>query len=106
MRSEHDSLMELGRLVAAQNAERQRVADEYAAKWTAEKRRQALKDGDALPGPGGVGRFPIKDQEDMTNAAGLLGNSSVPKATVIAHMKKQAKKHKLTLPMTLQATSA
>ncbi len=72
--------------------------EENAAKWNAQKRRDAAKRGDALPD----GSFPIVDQEDIENAAGLVGNSNHPKATVVAHIKKQAKKHGLKLPDSLQ----
>jgi hypothetical protein len=68
--------------------------EENAAKYNAQQRRDAAKRGDALPD----GSFPIMDQEDMNNAATLAGNSSHPKATVHAHMKKQAKKKGLKLP--------
>ena len=71
---------------------------------TPEKRRQALKEGDALPGD--PPKFPIKDQEDMNNANGLKGNSSIPNAVIERHMRKQAKKHGLTLPKSLQASSS
>lgn len=75
--------------------------DEYAAKWTPEKRRQALKDGDALPGD--PPKYPIKDQEDMDNANRLIGNGDVAKSTLVSHMKKQARKHGLKLPASLQS---
>jgi hypothetical protein len=100
-RNDLQTLEELGAVLGAHDAERSRIAEEYATKWTAEKRQQALKDGDALPG--NPPKFPIKDQEDMDNAASLSGNSSVARATVVAHMRKQAKKHSLKLPASLAA---
>jgi hypothetical protein len=81
---------------------RQRL-EEYAAKWPVAKRHAALKSGDALPGD--PPKFPIKDQDDMDNANRLLGSSSVPKATVVSHMRKQAKRHGLKLPGGLQSNS-
>lgn len=106
--TEREALTELGRFVGDIDAERKRTADErrkvaeeFAAKWTVEKRKQALKDGDALPGD--PPKFPIKDQEDMNSAHTLKGSSNVPNATVEAHMKKQAKKHGLKLPPGLKA---
>jgi hypothetical protein len=96
---EREALTELGAALGRHDADLKKASDEYAAKWTDEKRKQAEKDGDALPG----GKFPIKDQEDMNSAATLAGNSKVPRATVVAHMKKQAKKHSLTLPKSLQS---
>jgi hypothetical protein len=74
------------------------VNEEYAAKWNDAKRKQAEKSGDALPG----GKFPIVDQEDMDHAATLIGNTYLPRATVVAHMRKQAKKHSLKLPDSLK----
>lgn len=75
--------------------------DEHAAKWTVAKRMQALRDGDALPGS--PPKYPIKDQDDMDNAARLMGNGDVPRATLVAHMRKQARKHGLRLPASLQS---
>lgn len=99
--SEREALVELGAVVGRNEAEIRRVAEEYAAKWTDEKRKAAVQSGDALPG----GKFPIRDQEDMDNANTLKGSSSLPKSTVVAHMKKQAKKHSLKLPPSLQSNS-
>lgn len=99
--TEHEALTELGAFIDRSAAATKIIEDEYAAKWTTEKRQAAVKSNDALPG----GKFPIRDQEDMNHAAGLLGNSTLPKATVVAHMRKQAKKHSLTLPKTLQGSS-
>jgi hypothetical protein len=91
---------ELAAFVGRQDARRQKLAEEYATKWTAEKRRQALQDGDALPGD--PPKFPIKDQEDLDNAVGLIGNSGLPRDTVVRHIKKQAKKYNLSLPDSLK----
>jgi hypothetical protein len=101
-KGEREALTELGRVLDRHDADLQRVNDEYAAKWNDAKRAQAEKNGDALPG----GKFPIVDQDDMDHAATLVGNSTLPKAVVVAHMKKQAKKHGLTLPQSLQGSSS
>lgn len=84
----------LGNMLGRIDAERAAVAEEYATKWTAEKRAEAEKSGDALPG----GKFPIRDQEDLNNAVRLAGNSDVSEDRVRTHIKKQAKKHGLSLP--------
>ncbi len=98
-RHDERSRREQEELAAWAEQHRDSWAEEKAAKWTADKRKQAEKNGDALPG----GKFPITDQEDMDNAAGLLGNTSLPRPVVVAHMKKQAKKHGLKLPGSLQS---
>lgn len=89
---------ELGAALMRHEQAQRRAVEEYAAKWTAEKRRDAAKRGDALAD----GSYPIIDQEDMANAARLLGNGSASKPTVVAHMKKQARKHGLKLPDSLR----
>jgi hypothetical protein len=94
IRSEREALTELGAFNARREAERKAMEESAANKWPMGKRLEAVKSGDALPG----GLFPIKDQEDLNNAAGLAGSSKVPEATVVAHIKKQAKKHSLKLP--------
>lgn len=101
MLSERQALDELASFAHRRDVEIAAVQEEYSAKWTQEKRNQAEKSGDALPG----GKFPIKDQEDLDNANTLKGNSSVPNAVVERHMKKQAKKHGLRLPKSLQSNS-
>lgn len=40
-------------------------------KHNAEKRRQLLKQGKALPNPDGPPRFPIEDASDLDSAIGL-----------------------------------
>ena len=100
-RNDKEALAELAAFNDRLAAETAKVQEEYSAKWTTEKRLEALKAGDALPGS--PPKFPIKDQEDMNNAARLSGNSSVSRATIVAHMKRMAKKHGLALPKTLQA---
>lgn len=105
-RTEQAGMTELAGVLGRHDTDRKRVAEEFAAKWNDDKRRQAVKDGNALPGPDGVGRFPITDQADMDHAAGLVGSSKTPRPVVEAHMKRMAKKHGLTLPKTLQSSSA
>lgn len=102
MLSERQALDELASFAHRRDVEIAAVQEEYSAKWTQDKRKDAEKSGDALPG----GRFPIKDQEDMDNANTLKNNSSIPQATVIRHMKKQAKKHGLKLPSSIQSNSS
>lgn len=99
--SQSHGIEELAGVLKHHHDDVQRVAEEYAAKWPDEKRKAAVKSGDALPG----GKFPIRDQEDLNNANALKGNSSVAQATVIGHMRKQAKKHGLNLPKSLQSNS-
>lgn len=72
--------------------------EDYAAKWTAEKRRQAEKNGDAMAG----GKYPIVDQEDVRNAMRLVGNGSAANSAVVAHIKKQVRKHGLSMPPSLR----
>lgn len=105
--SEREALTELGRFAARRDAEhaqseaeRLKIAEDHAAKWTAEKRAQAVKNGDAMPG----GKYPIIDQEDMNAAAKLIGNGDAAADAVEEHMKKQAKKHGLTLPKSMQGS--
>jgi mevalonate pyrophosphate decarboxylase len=100
--SERESMTELASVLKRHEDELAKVQEEYSAKWDVGKRMQALKDGDALPG--NPPKFPIKDQDDMNNAAGLSGSSSVAKATIVAHLKKMAKKHSLKLPASLQSS--
>lgn len=85
-------------MIARSRVDLQKVAEEYATKWTAEKRRDAIKTGDAMAD----GKFPIRDQEDLNNAVRLAGSSTTAKASVIAHIKAMAKKHSLTLPPSLR----
>lgn len=99
--TQQQAMTELGAVLENETARKKRAADEYAAKWTTEKRRQAQKDGNAIPGPDGVGRFPIKDQQDVHNAHGLMGNSPIPNPTIIAHIRRMTKKHGLKLPAAL-----
>ena len=62
--------------------------------FNAAQRRDATASGDAMAG----GKFPIKNQKDLDNAVGLIGNSSEPKSAVKAHIRAMAKKHGLKLP--------
>jgi hypothetical protein len=104
MMTEEQAKSELAAFAKRRDEEHAKVQEEYSAKWTPEKRKQALKDGDALPGD--PPKFPIKDQEDMDNANNLRNNSTLPQSLVIRHMKKQARKHGLKLPASLQGNSS
>lgn len=61
--------------------------------FSAARRRKLTQTGDAMPG----GRYPIKNQKDLNNAARLSGHSS-DQAAVRAHIRDEAKKHGLSLP--------
>lgn len=95
--SEEEALADLKGTVERHTAEDRRVVEEYAAKWTAEKRKQAEKNGDAMPG----GKYPIVDQQDMNAAARLMGSGDVSSDAIEEHMKRMAKKHGLKLPMSI-----
>lgn len=61
--------------------------------FSAARRRKLTQTGDAMPG----GRYPIKNQKDLNNAARLSGHSS-DQAMVRAHIRAEAAKHGLSLP--------
>lgn len=62
--------------------------------FDAKARRDAVASGDAMSD----GSFPIKNQKDLDNAVGLIGNSKHPKSEIKAHIRAMAKKHDLKLP--------
>ena len=70
--------------------------------FNAAQREAATTAGDAMPG----GKFPIKNQSDLDNAVGLMGNSTEPKSAVKAHIRAMAAKHGLKLPAKWQAKDA
>jgi hypothetical protein len=69
------------------------------AKWTAEKRRNTPKSDFGEPSKNA---FPIEDQEDLENAARLLGHAGNPEA-VKARLISIARRLDLTLPESWQA---
>lgn len=59
-----------------------------AKSYISEKERMKLeKEGKAMAG----GRFPVRNRSDLRNAIKLVGNSDLPKAEVIAYLKRRAK---------------
>jgi hypothetical protein len=65
----------------------------YDREWTAEQRKQAASEGEAMPGGG----FPIKNRSDLSKARRALGRAKNRKAT-ITHIKKRAKALGAKLP--------
>ncbi len=64
-----------------------RVPIEVAFAVSAEERRQAAKDGAALPD----GKFPIRNAKELRSAIRLRHNTDVPYSKVRAHIIKRAK---------------
>ncbi|HVX56471.1 MAG TPA: hypothetical protein VHA37_01955, partial [Candidatus Saccharimonadales bacterium] len=65
----------------------------YDREWTAEQRKEAAENGEAMPGGG----FPIKTKADLAKARQALGRAS-NRSAAIAHIKKRAKALGVTLP--------
>jgi hypothetical protein len=84
--------------MSVEQLRRLRYVVEEARTFSAQERRQAAKDGAALPD----GSYPIRNQKDLDNAVGLVGNGKAPNATVIAHIRKRAKQLNLKLPQAWQ----
>ncbi len=107
-RSEREALTELVALLdrnavasfpEADSIDVAQAEQEHATRWNLANCLRALKDGGALPGDPPT--FPIKDQEGMSSAGELTGDSAIGEATVIAFLERMAKKHSPTLPASL-----
>lgn len=60
--------------------------DATKAKYSAEQKRQMMKDGKAIPNAKGDPSFPIDDAEDLQNAISDVGRGGLPDATIRKHI--------------------
>lgn len=75
--------------------------DELEESVSAASRKSAQQSGDTMAG----GKYPIRNQAEADKAWNLRNNGDADEASVVAHIRKQVKKHGLTMPGKTQESS-
>lgn len=68
--------------------------DELEESISAASRKSAQDSGDTMAG----GKYPVRNQAEADKAWNLRNNGDADEASVVAHIRKQVKKHGLTMP--------